>query len=63
MKRIIICPVCGKPTGYYKSFAATLERFQEYQGVPLPTKKQKVRICKVCVKEAGYKVKPEKKEE
>lgn len=57
MKRIVECPVCKQLVGYYQTYKATVERYEEIQGVPLPVRKREVRICRGCATQAGYKVK------
>ena len=60
MKRAIICAICEKPKRESDTYAVKLTDYRLGSLVGLQTEKpvfQKVRVCRVCVKRMGYKIK------
>jgi len=58
VRRIIMCFCCGKPTGLYRSYGASVEKWVEVMGQVMKCPKIKVRVCGKCAEAAGYKVGP-----
>lgn len=63
MKQAILCPICNKYKRFSESYAVNITTYKGFTsemddtGILTFSNSAKVRVCRLCIKKMGYKVK------